>query len=270
MKDDELKKYTEANRESWNEVTPIHRKNRKVNLKEEFKKPHFSVLDDIITNRLKEFGIEGSEAAQLSCNNGQETLSLVSIGARHAVGFDISDEAIKDADELKEISGLNCEFVRTDVYDIGDEYKGNFDFIFITIGSLYWLPDLPRFFGIVYSMLKPKGLLVIYEGHPFTNMLAHPDEEEFDPDDLLKIAFPYFRSEPWVDNDGIDYLGKTKYQGKTNYGWPYKSSDIINGVIGAGLTLKEFTEYPHSVAADLDHLPQSEMVPLSYILTAQK
>lgn len=270
MKDDELKKYTEANRASWNEVTPIHRKNRKVNLWEEFKKPHFSVLDNIITNRLKELGIEGGEAAQLSCNNGQETLSLVSIGARHAVGFDISDEAIKDANELKEISGLNCEFVRTDVYDIGEEYNDSFNFIFITIGALYWLPDLPRFFKMVSAMLKADGYLVIYEGHPFTDMLARPDEEEFNPDDPLKIAFSYFRQDPWECDEGIDYIGKTKYKGKTNYGWSYKSSDIINGVIGAGLILKEFSEFAHNISDDLDHLPQSEMVPLSYILTAQK
>jgi SAM-dependent methyltransferase len=270
MKNDELKKYTEANRASWNEVTPIHRKNRKVNLREEFKKPGFSVLDDIIANRLKELGIEGSVAAQLCCNNGRETLSLVSVGARRAVGFDISDEAIKEADELKEISGLSCEFVRTDVYDIGEEYNSFFNFIFITIGALYWLPDLPRFFKLVSSMLKNDGYLVIFESHPFANMLARPGEEEFNPDDPLKIAFSYFRRDPWECDDGIDYIGKTKYKGKINYGWSYGSSDIINAVIGAGLTLTEFSEFAHNISDDLDHLPNNEMVPLSYILTARK
>ncbi len=266
----DIKKYTEANRHSWNEVTPIHQKARKVNLKDEFKKPGFSTLDNVITSKLKELAIDGKRVAQLCCNNGRETLSLVNTGAESAVGFDISDETIKEANELAEISKLNCRFVRTDVYDIGEEYFNQFDLIYISIGALYWLPDLTRFFKISANMLKSKGSLVTYESHPFTNMLAMEVDKEFDKKDPAKIIFTYFREEPWISNDGIDYIGKTTYKSKTNYGWAYKLSDIMNAIIKGGLVIKEFYEYAHDTSTDFKNLEKDGRLPLSYILIADK
>lgn len=266
----DLKKYTEANRQSWNEVAPIHQKARKIDLKEEFKRPGYSTLDNVITSKLKEIGMEGKKVAQLCCNNGREVLSLVNIGAESAVGFDISDEAIAEAKELTGISGLGCKFVRTDVYDIDEKYFNKFDLIYISIGALYWLPDLDRFFKIVGNMLIDEGMLVIYESHPFTNMLAQENEEEFDKDNPTKAAFTYFRDEPWVCDDGIDYIGKSTYKGITNYGWAYKISDIINSVIKSGFVICEFLEYAHDTSCEFEHLEKVGKIPLSYILIGRK
>jgi len=190
------KDITEANRKAWNQATPIHQKGRAGSLKKLFKQKGYSTLDDLITARLKDLGLKGKRVAQLCCNNGRETLSLVNLGAESAVGFDISDEAINEAKEFAEISGLNCDFVRSDVYDIGEEYYNQFDLIYISIGALSWLPDLDRFYRIVTAMLKREGLLVVYEMHPFTYLLAAEDEEGYDPDNPLKITFSYYRTEP--------------------------------------------------------------------------
>lgn len=67
-------------------------------------------------------------------------MSLINIGAESGVGFDISDEAIKEANELKEISGLNCDFIRTDVYDIDEKYNNRFDLVYISIGQFSTTP----------------------------------------------------------------------------------------------------------------------------------
>jgi len=264
------KKITEANREAWNEVTPIHQKNRKENLKELFKQKGFSTLDKIITDKLMNIGLDGKSAGQLCCNNGRETLSLLNLGVKTAVGFDISDEAIKEARELAEIAGLKCGFVCSDVYDIAPDHFGKYDLIFITIGALSWLPDLHRFFGIVSKMLKPRGELVIYEQHPFLYVFATEGDDEYDPEIPNKIAFSYFRKEPWADDCGIDYIGKTTYDAKTNYSYTQTVSDIINAIVKNGISLDEFIEYPHDITEIYDKLENGDNLPRCYIISGHK
>ncbi|OQY27737.1 MAG: hypothetical protein B6244_09515 [Candidatus Cloacimonetes bacterium 4572_55] len=222
--------YTQANRVAWNEVTPIHQRERKVDLKEKFKKKGYSTLDEAITTKFQKLGIQGKPVAQLCCNNGRETLSLINLGAASRVGFDISDAAIEEARGLAETSGLNCEFVRTDVYDIGEEYTDRFDLIYLSIGGIVWLPDLDAFFSIVRRLLKNHGLVVIYDSHPVTNILGAEGDEEFDPSNPLKPVFSYFREEPWISNNGIDYIGKTSYKSETMYSFTQPMSMVISGL----------------------------------------
>jgi len=266
----DLKKYTEANRQAWNEVTPVHQKAREVNYSREFSKRGYSNLDDVITAKLKELQIDGKDVAQVCCNNGSETLSLINIGAKSAVGFDISDEAIKEARELVESSGLNCKFVRTDVYDIGDEYNSRFDLVFITIGALAWMPDLEKYFKTVSKMIKPGGNLVIYENHPFHYMFADDGEEGFDPDNPEKIVFDYFRTEPWVCDDGIDYIGGSRYKSKVNYCYSYNISTLLNSIIKSGIRIKEFNEYKHNISSEYKLLEKNKNMPFCYILVGEK
>ena len=101
----DYKQYTEANREAWNEVTPKHQKARKENLMEKFKENDYNALDPIETAKLLELGVKGKRIAQLCCNNGKDLLSLLNLGAISGVGFDISDEAIKEANRLQVVSG---------------------------------------------------------------------------------------------------------------------------------------------------------------------
>ena len=52
---------------------------------------------------LKDLNLENKKVAHIQTNNGRELISLMRVtGADEGVGFDISDEAIKEAEELKE------------------------------------------------------------------------------------------------------------------------------------------------------------------------
>ncbi len=260
------KKISETNREAWNEVTPLHQKARKVNLEEKFKEKNFSVLSTLETTKLQEINVKGMKIAQLCCNNGRELLSILnSLEAESGTGFDISDEAIKEATKLQRSSGLNCSFIRTDAYEIDKKYYNSFDLVYFTVGALSWLPDLNELFLISSKLLKPKGQLFLYEMHPFLDM--------FDPenkDDPLRISESYFKEEPWIEKSGIDYLGKTKYDAKTTIEYSHKLSDIMTAIIKAGLKITEFNEYPHDISAVFQHLEDKKMVPLSYLIIAGK
>lgn len=264
------KKIIKANREAWNEATGKHQQARGDKLKKGFARKGFSTLDDIITDKMKQLHIEGKEVAQLCCNNGRELLSMINLGAKSGVGFDISDEAIKEGKGLAAIAGTDCQFVRTDVLEIGEEYNDSFNFIYISIGALSWLPDLEGFFRIVSRMLREEGTLLIYEQHPFTYMLAATDEPDFDKEHPMKVAYSYYRTEPWANDTGMDYVGGTKYKAKEAFSFTQKLSDIFNAIIKSGINILEFTEYSHDISEMWDHIIREKMIPLCYILVGKK
>ncbi|MDD5065803.1 MAG: class I SAM-dependent methyltransferase [bacterium] len=263
-----LKKITQANRSAWNEVHPVHQKKWQKDFRKLFRDAKYTTLDDIESARLKKIGLKGKKVGQLCCNNGRELISLMKLGAREGVGFDISDEVIREARELAFISGRNCKFIRTDVYDIGKEHYGQFDLVYLTSGALTWLPDLKKFFLLIAKMLKKNGSLMIYELHPFVNMLACEYEEGFQ--DPLKIAYSYFKKEAWIDNRGIDYIGKSVYQSRTNISFSQTISSIMNSIIQSGIRITEFNEYPHDISGLFTKTVTDMQVPLSYILVGQK
>jgi len=266
----DLKKITEDNRKAWNEATAKHQAGRTIDYKAEFARPGYSTLDDILTARLKQIGLEGKNVAQLCCNNGRELLSMLNLGAQSGIGFDISDAAIAEAKDYAAVAGTAAEFVRTDVYDIGSEYHNRFDLVLFTIGGLCWLPDLPRVFEIVAALLRPGGDLVIYDMHPVIYVFALDEDPEWDPEEPSRPAISYFRTEPWLSTTGIDYVGKTKYESAPSRSYTQTLANTINPIIANGMAIQELQEYGHDISGLYEHLQKLKLLPLSYLLHAQK
>jgi 2-polyprenyl-3-methyl-5-hydroxy-6-metoxy-1,4-benzoquinol methylase len=262
--------YAEKNREAWNQVTPIHQKHRKTNLREAVQSPSFLVLRELETAMFRRLNISGKRVAHVCCNNGRELISVLKMGAASGVGFDISDEAIKEAKTLAESGQVNCEFIRTNVYDIDGRFFNQFDVAYITIGAITWLDDLHRFFKIVSHLLIPGGHLFMYEAHPFLDMIALPGEDVYDDQNPLKIAYSYFKSDAYIDNNGLDYIGGTTYDAKTSYSFAHTVSDILKGILTNGMALLDFQEYAHDISASFHHLEQYHMLPMCYTLLAKK
>jgi len=262
--------YAEKNRAAWNEVAPIHRRQRKIDLYEAVKDPAFSVLGDVEKRVLSEIGIQGMQIAHLCCNNGIELISMLRMNAGNGVGFDISDAFIEEARELAGLAGVNCVFVRTDVLEIPDTYNNQFDVVVFTIGALGWIADLRRLFEVSRRLLKTGGHLFVYEMHPFLDMLAVPGETQYAPYDELKIVYPYFSSKPWVDTDGLDYIGGTTYRGKEAISFPHTLSEILGALIENGFVITEYREYSHDISAAFAYLEKYQKIPLCYSLVAEK
>ncbi len=264
----EIKKYTQANRLAWNEAMPHHQEANKSKWDDRFSRAGYSVIQSPELELLEQIDLSGKAVAHLCCNNGVELMSLKNMGAGKCVGFDISDEAISEANERAQRFGIDCEFIQSDVYDIAPRYNNEFDLIYISIGCLGWLPDLPGFMGRVQSLLKTRGQLFIYEEHPFAEMLPSDDMVDMDPQRIIE---PYFKDEPYVETDGIDYVGKKAYASKPMYWFVWTLSDILMGVIEHGMQLKHFSEYPEDIST-LHSRNQTEgpAIPLSYILIAEK
>ncbi|MDV9031723.1 class I SAM-dependent methyltransferase [Pseudomonas sp. RAC1] len=254
------------NREAWNASADQHRKSATWStLVEDVRRREFSCLDPTLTMTLEQIGVSKKEVVQLGCNNGREALSLFALGAAHVVGVDQSSEFLKQALELTTLSPYAPEFIEADIHNLPRTLDGQFDVALITIGVLNWMPDMDLFFSHVARLLKPGGVLVVYETHPFLEML---EPEAVDP---WRIKNSYFQTEPLVDTGEIVYEGNGLENGYESFWHVHSLGDVLTGVARAGLNLNQFTEYPHSNREDVYDVYEGKgvQVPMCFILVAE-
>ncbi len=208
MPSNPYKKYLRANEEAWNEVTPIHQSYRTG--QEDFFRNGGFTLDKYELENLSD--LHGKKLAHLCCNCGQDTLSLANLGAS-CTGFDQSEAAVSEARRLSQESGVEARFVKANVLEIPESYDGKFDFVYISIGVLVWIPDIPLLMKNVSKLLIPGGELFVYDQHPVCHIF---DQYSEDP---LKVRFNYFSTEP-EEYRGLDYIGgKNMMQNPTLSSW---------------------------------------------------
>ena len=262
----ELKDYTNANKAAWDQASAIHEDANFADLIEGFKSPGYSTLDTTASEIFEHLVVKSKDVAQLCCNNGRELLSIKNMGARRCCGFDISEKFINQAQRLAQVSGQDCEFIATDIYDILPCYDHSFDVVFTTIGVLGWMPDLGRFFNVVRRILRQHGWLFVYEMHPFLDV--------FEPDDQAKPPLPvysYFKKDPWVDTSGLDYFSGKNYPSVPTYYFHHTLSEIFNCCLENNLEIRSFKEYPHDISMVYAHLEKQETeLPMCFTLTAQR
>ena len=223
-------------------------------------------MDDIEAGILEGLDVSGKDVAQLCCNNGRELLSVKNMGARRCVGFDGAPGFIAQARELAASGNINAEFVCTDVYGIPPSFNDSFDLVTITIGVLCWMPDLGKFFGVVNRLLKPGGVVFIYEQHPILDMIAPGKAGE-----PLEWELSYFTEEPYTEKEGLDYFGNTRYQAKPATSFSHTMSAILMAATRNGLGLSHFEEYPHHISNTWWNVEQAGVgLPMSYTLVMDK
>jgi ubiquinone/menaquinone biosynthesis C-methylase UbiE len=260
----QVKEITAANRASWNEAASIHAQTIFEKLAHSFQTPHYSCLDRVVGRLLQTAGLnEGKAVAHLCCNNGRELLSIKNMGAGHCVGFDISDEFIGQANHLKRMGNIDCKFVRTDIYDLPLQYNNQFDIVFVSVGTLGWMPDLEDFFAVATRLLREGGQLLIYEMHPILDM--------FEPDDFSDtptLRHSYFRHDPYIEQISPVYA---EYDVHAYYWFHHKLSDIFTALLQQNMTIAAFEEYGHDVSAVFSHFQDLYVKPpLAYTLMARK
>lgn len=209
MSTDEIRNFTSANKAAWEASAHLHAAGKSWDeLLSSAKLPGFSILDPHLTEVLQRLKPDGKRAVQIGCNNARELLSLASLGMKPELGIDQSANFLMQARQLAQATGLSPRFVEADVYDLPNDL-GTFDLALITIGVLNWMPELPRFFQIVSQLLTDKGVLVIYETHPFLELFDPVSDTPFAP------AFSYFDHRPQEVRESIVYDGKDHGEGET-------------------------------------------------------
>jgi len=260
-----------ANREMWDERVPLHVASRFYDV-EGFRAGKSALRPFEIA----EMGdVTGKDLVHLQCHFGLDTLSWARLGANVA-GLDFSDAAVAAASTFAGEEGIQATFVAANVYDAAAALGGRtFDIVYTGLGALVWLPDIPRWAGVVASLLKPGGFLYLSEFHPFTEVFAYED---------LSVKYDYFLTGPMVDENEGTYADETATtEHNLSYQWMHPLGDVVTSLIDAGLRIEflhehDFTLYRRWPFLELDperpdhyRLPQgTPRLPLIYSLRAGK
>ena len=258
--------YIDANKEAWDEAASVHARITMDKLLESYSNPDFNYLEEEEIEHLKELEITDKDVAQIGCNNGRELISIKRLGANRCVGFDVSEEFLKQAQLLNSAAGTGCEFVLSNVYEIDESYFHCFDFIYISVGVLHWMPDIERFFEVLAQLLRSEGIVYICETHPIIEMI-----EDGNQDDPVVWAYSYFDKGPVADDKGLDYHSNQEYDSKTMYSFHHTLSEIFNAAISNGLYIDEFVESPEHITGSWYNVEkQGPELPMSYVLVLEK
>lgn len=189
--------------------------------------------------------LEGLRVLHLQCHFGRDSLILAQRGAK-VVGLDFSRPAIAAARELAAELGLaeRTRFVEADLYDapLAVPGPGSFDLVFVTWGAINWLPNIRRWGEIVAHFLKPGGALYLAEGHPAALIF---DDAAPSHDAMPGWFAPYFtRGEALNLDEPYDYADETaRLRNAQTFEWLHPLSEIVTGLIAAGLTIRWLHEH---------------------------
>ena len=149
--------------------------------------------------------------------------------------------------------------------------------MFTSYGVLAWLPDLASWGETIARHLKPGGMFLIVEIHPFAQIFE--DENSMG----LDVRYPYFtggQAERY-ENTGTYTDSDIETVNRVNYEWEHPISEIVNAVAGAGMRIEDMKEFPFCCfrkipcmdhdGKGLWHLPEgTPEVPLLFTLRATK
>lgn len=230
-----MNEYLKANRELWNELTPIHARSESYDV-EGFRRGRCALAPI----ELEEVGeVSGKSLLHLQCHFGMGTLSWARLGAK-AVGVDFSDEAVALARSLGRETRISASFICSDIYELPKVLDKRFDIVFTSAGVLCWLPDLKRWAEVISHFLRPGGFFYIFESHPFS--LVFDDSAGVTG---LRVAYSYFaRPEPTYWKPEGDYADPNAKVTHGSYEWTHGLGSIINALVDAGLGIEFLHEFP--------------------------
>ena len=229
--------FFDSNKTSWNKRTAVHKDSPFYDL-EGFKKGRSS-LNKIERQELGD--VKGKTLLHLQCHFGMDTMSWEREGAI-ATGVDFSEESIKLARETAAELKLGSKFICANVYNlaalsIAFASPASFDIVYTSYGTIGWLPDLDRWASIVDYFLKPGGIFYIVDFHPVLWMM----DEQF-----RHFKYNYFNKEVIKEEIQGTYSDRDAPITTMNYGWNHPFSELFTALLGRGLNVKHFHEFPYS------------------------
>jgi SAM-dependent methyltransferase len=224
------------NQATWDERAGIHRRDADGSYAVERFRRGEDILMAIESTELG--SVAGLHLLHLQCHIGLETLCLARRGAI-VTGLDFSAAAIAAAQELAAETGLKALFVEADVYDAMSVLKGGFDAVFVSWGSLNWLPDIWRWAEIVAGLLAPGGFVYLVEQHPFISVMKERDGrlEPF-------YAWRTLMEHPILTEAAATPTGdEARLTTGRMHEWDHPLSDIITALLAAGMRLEFLHEH---------------------------
>jgi SAM-dependent methyltransferase len=259
--------YFNSNKQAWEEAFDNRHAGWGDDMPQRLKNEELPYHTEQFKKTLRSLDLQDKAIAQFCCNNGREILSVMQLGAARGVGFDIAENVIAQGRSAAEAAGIPCEFRACNILEIDEEFEQAFDLVFFTIGAITWFQDLSALFEVAVRCLKPGGTLLIEDFHPFINMMPLPGEELFDPESPNRVAYSYFRSEPWLEQNSGGYM--TAHQNSHTFtSFSHTLGSIVNAMADLGLRIDSLQEFDMDIG--MTDVYNGKGFPLSFILAAHK
>ena len=117
--------------------------------------------------------------------------------------------------------------------------------------------------------MKLGGTFLLNDGHPFAHMLPIPGDDLFDPYNLNRLTYSYFRKSPRICTEGMYYISGD-CESKPFIEFPHTISNIINAVCINNMRITSFDEYDYQIGEIGSAIYDEKGIPLSYILIAER
>jgi SAM-dependent methyltransferase len=185
--------------------------------------------------------VAGLRVLHLQCHFGRDSLVLASRGA-DVTGIDFSGAAIEAATRLAAELGLSARFIQSDLYDAPSALPepASFELVYITWGTICWLPDIAGWARVIAHFLRPGGALYFADAHPIAYVF-----EDTPTTSRPDWYVPYFGAEPIHYDDDTDYIdAEAKRVHSRQVNWLHSLDSILAALRDAGLQLEWLREHP--------------------------
>lgn len=219
-----MNKYHTANQANWDDHAPEYKK--RVDSQNVWRRcvTEPALAFDIPAEMEALRDVKGKRVAVLGSGNNVAAFALAGMGA-HVTSVDISKEQLRYAKERAEMLGLKIAFVVADVTDLSALTDESFDVAYTNEHVAMWVSDLAKFHREAVRILRPGGLFVIKENHPFRTIWSETSEH-------MEVARPYGQRGPFLEDPS----------GPDVYIFNWTVADYINSVMNAGCDLVKFEE----------------------------
>jgi len=179
--------------------------------------------------------VGGKTLLHLQCHLGLDTLSWGRRGAT-VTGLDFSQPALDVAASVAgQIGMTSARFVLANVYDAPTVLAGEtFDIVYVSIGSLQFLPDLDRWAAVVAKLVAAGGFCYVVEGHPFLNFVE---------DDGRTLRGDYFSRDAILLNEGTYTNPSRTLESPASVEWVHNTANVVTALGGAGLRVEFLHEH---------------------------
>lgn len=154
-----------------------------------------------------------------SSGDNHAVFAFAMLGAT-VTSCDISENQLANAERIAKQYGWDqsIEFVCADTMKLDGIKDSTYDFVYTSNGVHVWIDDLNSMYRNIYRIMKPGGVYIMYEIHPFLRPF----------DAQVKIKKPYDATGPFESED------------ETTFDW--RVMDFQNAILDAGLRLTHVEE----------------------------
>ena len=243
--------YHNANRTRWNAAAPKWKAmiDRRGTWKDIPNRPEMV----FVPQEMKYFeNISEKKIAVLGSGDNLAVLAFAGMGAR-VTSIDISEKQLENAGERARALNLDITFIQADVTDLSALPDNDFGLVYTGGHVAVWVSALQQYYNEAARILKPDGLFMVNEYHPFRRIWKKNTGR-------LEVEADYFSPGPFRYEYSNDIL-EPKAGGYPCYEFRWTVSSLIQAMLQAGCQLIEAAEFGTHVGdwegAPLQGLPEN-------------